>query len=280
MIKSFYVAKDAGDALRRKRDLDGRGMFLAGGTEINRLGSSLLAEKVISIRHIGCDKIEEADGVIRIGSCVTFQRLIDSPLVPCWLKDAAKYCNSRTKRNMATIGGNLAIGRDDSYLMPALLAAKARLLTAGLTEEGVYTEDELPIREYHAFQDHFSGTLILAVVLNKPDRFVATRRFSRTAQSHAAVTVGFGSSRNEAGNPSDVRIYAAVKGSGIQRFADIENSIEGDAYNSPEDVQFAVSAITKAVDDLAGSAAYKRYLAGVAVSDLYRLFLDSTGGAK
>jgi CO/xanthine dehydrogenase FAD-binding subunit len=37
---------------------------------------------------------------------------------------------------MATIGGNIALGRDDSYLMPALLAAKVRLLTAGLTEEG------------------------------------------------------------------------------------------------------------------------------------------------
>lgn len=280
MIKSFYVAKDAKDALRRKRELDGRGMFLAGGTEINRLGSSFLAEKVISIRHIGCERIEEVDGAIRIGSCVTFQRLIDSPIVPCWLKDAARYCNSRTKRNMATIGGNLAIGRDDSYLMPALLAAKARLLTAGLTEEGVYTEDELPIREYHAFQDHFSGTLILAIVLNKPGRFVATKRFSRTAQSHAAVTVGFGAGRDDAGNPSDVRIFAAVKGSGVQRYTDIENSIEGDAYNSPDDVQFAVSSMTKAEDDLSGSAAYKRYIAGVAVSDLYRLFMDSTGGAK
>lgn len=280
MIQSFYVAKDAEDALRRKRELDGRGMFLAGGTEINRLGSSFSAEEAISIRHIGCDKIEEIDGSIRIGSCVTFQQLIDSPVIPGWLKEAAKYCNSRTKRNMATIGGNLAIGRDDSYLMPALSAAKARLLTAGLTEEGVYTEDELPIREYHAFLDHFSGTLILGIVLNKPGRFVATKRFSRTAQSHAAVTVGFGASKDETGNPVDVRIFAAVKGSGIQRFADIENAIEGDAYNSPEDVQFAVSAMTKAADDISGSATYKRYLTGVAVSDLYRLFLDSTGGAK
>lgn len=280
MTKSFYVAKDAADALRRKRELDGKGMFLAGGTELNRLGTPLNAEELISIRHIGCNRIEEVDDGIRIGSCVTFQELIDSPIVPCWLKESAKYCNSRTKRNMATIGGNLAIGRDDSYLMPALLAAKARLLTAGLTEEGRYTEDELPIREYHAFLDHFSGTLILGVVLNKPHRFVATKRFSRTAQSHASVTVGFGAERDEAGRPSDVRIVAAVKGSGIQRFADIENSIEGDAYNSPEDVQFAVSAITKAVDDLAGSTTYKRYLTGVAVSDLYRMFLDSTGGTK
>lgn len=280
MIQSFYIAKDAEDAIRRKRELDGRGVFLAGGTEINRLGSSVDSDEVISIRKIGCDRIDNQSETIRIGCCVTFQQLVESPLLPAWLRDASKYCDSRTKRNMATIGGNIALGRDDSYLMPALLAAKVRLLTAGLTEEGVYTEDELPIREYHAFKDHFAGTLILAILIDKHERFVMTRRFSRTAQSHASVTVGFGADRDEAGNPANVRIFAAVKGSGIQRYADIENAIEGDAYNSPEDVQFAVSSMTKAVDDLSGSATYKRYLAGVAVSDIYRMFLSGTGGAK
>ncbi len=280
MTQTFYVAENVQDALLRKHEQDGNAQFLAGGTELNRKGTTLAPQELISLRKLGLDSIEKVKGGIRIGSCVTFQQLVESPLVPQWLKDAAMYCNSRTKREMATVGGNLALGRDDSYLMPVLLAAKARLLTAGLSEEGNYTEDDLPIREYHAFKDHFEGTLILGVLLNKPSRFVSSRRFARSAQSHAVVTIGFGSDRNEAGAPTDVRIYSAVKGSGIQRFADVENAIEGESYASPEDLQFAVSAVAQGVDDFFGSAAYKRYIAGVAVCDMYTKFLGTQGGSR
>lgn len=50
---------------------------------------------------------------------------------------------------------------DHSYLAPALLASRCRLLTANLTEKGVYSEDNIPIREYHAYHKQFAGTLLL-----------------------------------------------------------------------------------------------------------------------
>lgn len=268
MKKDYLIATDVKDALSKMKDNPSYA-FLAGGTEINRLDSSIQCEGVISLSKLGLDKIEKVNGEVKIGGCVTFQQLIDSPLVPDYLKKAAHFCASRTRRNMATVSGNLALGRDDSYLMPTLLASKSRLLTYGLSSEGVYSNDNIPIREYHAYHSQFSSTLLVGVLLPDEDRFVDSSRFSKTAQAHAAVTVSFGAAVND-GKFADVRIFAAVKGTGILRFSDIENGIENESYADAADVQFAVSSACNAVDDQFGSAAYKRYVTGIAVAQAYR----------
>ena len=117
MIQEFLIAKDTEDALKLKRN-NPKSVFYAGGTEINRLNSTVDAKTAISLANLGLGSIADEGGSIRIGSMVTFQNLVDSALVPQWLKDAALYCGSFTKRNMATIGGNLAMLSDHSYLGP------------------------------------------------------------------------------------------------------------------------------------------------------------------
>lgn len=273
MIKNYKIVKDVKQALTSKRE-NPEYAFYAGGTEINRLGSSLNVEGAICLQGLGLDKIEKVKEGVKIGSCVTLQNLIDSPLVPEYLKKAAKFCASRTIRNMATIGGNLALGADDSYLMPTLLAAKARLLTNGLTEEGVFTEDNLPIREYHLYHKEFSSTLLVGLVLPDEDRIVLSSRFSKTSHSYSSVCVSFGAKKVE-DKLDEVRIFAAVKGSGIQRFKDVENAIENDAFASSADVEYAITSACIASDDLTGSASYKRYITGYSVG---AMFEEAKGG--
>ena len=53
------------------------------------------------------------------------QQLVESDLIPAFIKEAAKFCASFAKRNAATVGGNLALRRDDSYLAAAFCAATA-----------------------------------------------------------------------------------------------------------------------------------------------------------
>ncbi len=43
------------------------------------------------------------------------------------LKKAAGFIASRNIRNMATLGGNIAANRPDSYIIPCLMALKAEL---------------------------------------------------------------------------------------------------------------------------------------------------------
>lgn len=277
MIQEFLIAKDTEDALKLRRN-NPKSVFYAGGTEINRLNSSIEAKTGISLANLGLASISDEGKSIRIGSMVTFQRLVDSALVPQWLKDAALYCGSFTKRNMATIGGNLALCSDHSYLAPALLASRARVLTANITEELSYNEDNIPIREYHAYHTQFSGTLLLGLLISKDSRFVGSLRYANTVQSQAAVTVGFGATKNGEGVIDHVRAFAAVKGIGLQRLSNVENAIENGELTTKQDVQLAVGHAIEAKDDCTGSSSYKRYIASEGIAQLFSNFIS--GGAK
>ena len=136
MATQLLMAKSPEEAISAK---NASAVFIAGGTEVNRLGSdaAAAADTLISLKK--CAGLHDivADGdKIRIGAMCTFQQIIESNDTPEYLKEAAHFMASRTKRNMATIGGNIAALRDDSYMLPTLFAVHAELevLTAGGTE--------------------------------------------------------------------------------------------------------------------------------------------------
>lgn len=277
MIQEFLVAKDAEDALKLRRN-NPRSIFYAGGTEINRLNSSVEAKTAVSLGSLHLDSIKDEEHSITIGSMVTFQQLVDSPLIPEWLKQAALYCGSFQRRNMATIGGNLALLGESSYLGPALLAARCRVLTASLTEGGAYHEENIPVREFHAYHKQFSGALLLGISLSKDGRYVGSARYSLSSQSLAAVTVGFGAMLNKEQVINHVRVFVAVKGSGLQRLNTVENSIENGELTTREDVQIAVAHNVQAMDDFTGGSLYKHYIASEGIGDLFTKFLK--GGTQ
>jgi putative selenate reductase FAD-binding subunit len=279
MISRYMKAQTAREALLAIQE-DKSTVFLAGGTEINRLGSAVRCSQVVSLRELGLDQVRAHERQLDIGSMVTFQEAIDHEAVPGYLREALRFCGSRTRRNMATIGGNIALSRDDSYLLPTLIAAKARLMLADVSEDGTYSQEDIPIREYHSFREHFSGSLIVGIILNKPRRFVASARFARTAQSPAAVTVSFGADISS-GSAHDVRICAAIKGTGLVRLPEVEDAVSSGQYQTPADAATQAGIDIAFIDDITGSAAYKRYLLGTAVADLYRQCLAAIakGGA-
>ena len=199
--------------------------YLAGGTDDLRLGGAAEGKELIDINALGFDTIEEKNGKIYIGSRVSLQKLIESDLVPSFIKEAAKFCASFVKRNSATVGGNLALRRDDSYLAAAFCAADAKLIALGAKgekEEAVY--------------DYLKGAckcLLEYVVIDK-DREGWVKRFGNTVSSHATLIAAESNG-----------IYAlSVKGSSL---------ICGNTPDLYETMEFC--------DDLAGSAEYKKYLA-------------------
>jgi len=85
MIREFITADSFEDALRKKLDAKGQAHFLAGGTEMNRLGSSVSPEVAVSLKNLGLESISEAHGIVTIGAAVTLQALRDSVIVPAYL---------------------------------------------------------------------------------------------------------------------------------------------------------------------------------------------------
>lgn len=199
--------------------------YLAGGTDDLRLGGAAEGKELIDINALGFDTIEEKNGKIYIGSRVSLQKLMESDLIPAFIKEAAKFCASFVKRNSATVGGNLALRRDDSYLAAAFCAADAKLIALGAKgekEEAVY--------------DYLKGEckcLLEYIVIDK-NREGWVKRFGNTVSSHAALIAA------ESGG-----IYAlSVKGSPLA------------CGNTPE-----LYEAMEFCDDLTGSAEYKKYLA-------------------
>ena len=213
------------EAVQLRKEHADTAVYLAGGTDDLRLGGSAQGKDLIDINGLGCDTIELQGDKLYIGARCTFQQLADSELVPDFIREAAGLCASFVRRCSATVGGNLGLRRSDSYLAAALTAAQAELDT--VTPHG---EEKMPVGEY------LQGScfrFIRGVVLDK-GRTGRIKRFGNTVRSHAALIAA-----------ESQGVYAlSVQGSPI-------------VYGTSPDI--AESAAY--VDDLTGSAAYKKYLA-------------------
>ena len=243
--------------------------FYAGGTEIGRLGSPVDAKTLILLKKIpelygirvtGDPETENPSGSwLRIGAMCSFQEILDCDAAPAWLKTAVRYLASLPRRFKATVGGNIASWRSDSYLIPTLLAAGAKLEIAGM--EGGEDPDQngngaVPGRRIRALKDYMEereqlgNWLITAVYADlSHDLKVLSEHFSNTAQSHAYLSLAMGK------KGEDYRIGMAVAGCGIY---------------APGILSWSRAWKEAGVrDDLYGSEEYKRYLAGITLDEFY-----------
>lgn len=116
--------------------------LLAGGTDllIDIKQGLIQVKNLISLQEIEeLKEIQEIDGKICIGSLVTPQQILASPLIlqriPA-LVDAAWSMASTQIRSLATIGGNIASAVPSADLPPTLIAADAAvILDCGISRQ-------------------------------------------------------------------------------------------------------------------------------------------------
>ncbi len=224
----IYRPESAEEAVRLRHEIEGSA-YLAGGTEVMRLGSSLSScSALIDISGLGLSGIKEEDGCVVIGAMTTLEEIKNSPLVPDFIRSAAAADASLQLRNAATIGGNFALRRNDSYMISAILAAES--------EADLMCHEGQKRKSAAAFLEKKECRALLLSFSVKAGRTGEVRRISRASHAHAAVTGAFSEG-----------VYAyAVSGSGI-------------AYGNDKDVWKEIGFAS----DLTGSAEYKRYLASV-----------------
>lgn len=248
MVNGYWKPETVDEALALKAGHKGS-RFLAGGTELERLGCAVEAKGLIDVKALGFDGIRRERDGLHVGSMVTFTQALESDLVPNGLKEALRFMGSLPKRNMATIGGNVMRHGSDSYLLPTLAAYHAGLVFVADSAQETAVEIEQLIR-HPAEWEH---GLLKEIVLD-PKRQVSSRRFAITRESHAAVTLSLGCKAD--GN--DLRMAAAVRGAGVQLFARSQERIAGGAGRN--EFHAALEGELETADDLTGSAEYKRYL--------------------
>lgn len=240
MADKFVIAKSIADAASLKNR---NSAFLAGGTEINRLNSLVKAKTLVSISKLDMKGIEKttenSSSVVRIGALATFQEIADSKLVPQYLKDACLFMSSRQKRDMATIGGNISICRDDSYLISTLLACGAKLTVVSPKKK----KSLICLSDFVANRKDYSDFLIENVLIDENVK-VVSKRYSNTAASHGYLTV------SAARHGKSACVAVCAKNSGIYFY---DNGKVGS-------IRFK--------DDIFGSPEYKKYLLEVTVKQL------------
>ncbi len=202
--------------------------YLAGGTAVLSLIGGLGDDaSLIDIsRLLPCSLSAGKDGVL-IGSGSKLSGIAGSALLPGHIRQSAMFQSALQLRAQATIGGNIALSRFDSYMIPALYVSDAVLFL--ISPAG---RRSMKIDEYILSGDRDS--IIESILVQDLSEGKAVR-FARSSHAHAALTAAQAAGR-----------YAyAVSGSGFA-FGD------KDSYSA---IDYR--------DDLAGSGAYKRYLASV-----------------
>lgn len=218
--------------------------FLGGGTEINRLGSSVKATTAVSYKW-PVPSIRQDNGYVLLPLGTTFQMVAESHACPAFLKEAALFMGSHQKREMATIAGNLYLHRDDSYITACLLACDAEL---ELDDGSV-----LSASEYLERFDSLKGRIICSIKVCEDARIVQ-KRIAVTQESHAAITAA---ACPEAG-------FAMVKGTGLVKVDYSEVGCE-DCVAKAIEKSHAVFR-----DDMFGTAEYKKYLCRTVLFDLFK----------
>lgn len=261
MGRELYIAHSIAEAVSLKEP--GRA-FLAGGTEVLRHASTIHEDSLIMLKQIEeLKRISKSEGhLIRIGAMTTFQEAAQSPLVPDYVKTALSYMASGTKRNMATIGGNASLLRDDSYLGAVLIAAHAKLEIA--QKDG--SRDRVCIRHYLQSRNSYQNSLITDVCV-RDDCSVVSKRYANTAESHSYLTVALGLV------DGNYRIGISVKNSGVFYAKELSEKLSA-GQEVPSEKMFSEWAGTweglDIPDDIFGSTVYKRYLLGITLEDLFR----------
>ncbi len=258
MIQTIIKPDTASEAATLMQKHGSEACYFGGGTLINNPSMAIDCQTAIDLSRLGLDRIDARDDNLRIGARVTFQALIDTADVPAALKQAAASMASRQTRNMATIGGNVAARRSDSYLLPCLTALGARVETA---EKG-----ELGIETYLA--DREQG-LIMHIDLPKTAAVCATRRFERQAGGPAVMSAAVGLTLNNGQVQSAVVAMGGVS-PGAVRLPQTEKQLSDGTTKTAEAIAQAVAREVAPIDDLLGSVEFKKHIAGVLVADCVR----------
>ncbi|EMY6056416.1 molybdopterin-dependent oxidoreductase FAD-binding subunit [Escherichia coli] len=238
MIEQFFRPDSVEQALELKRRYQDEAVWFAGGSKLNATPTRTDKKIAISLQDLELDWVDWDNGALRIGAMSRLQPL----------REALGFVYSRHVRNQSTIGGEIAARQEESVLLPVLLALDAELVFGN--------GETLSIEDYLASP---CDRLLTEIIIKDPYRTCATRKISRSQAGLTVVTAAVAMTDHDG-----MRIALDGVASKALRLHDVEKqNLEGNALEQ------AVANAIFPQEDLRGSVAYKRYITGVLVADLY-----------
>ncbi len=247
--------------------------LLAGGTSFMLLYRQGLIDPEVVVDLAGVESLRGIrrldDGSVEVGALCSLREIETDELLgsalPVLARTVARVATIRI-RNQATIGGNLVHADPAQDPPPVLLTLDASVVVRGPTGERI-----LPLHGF--FVDVFEtvvepGEIVTAirVPLPPPGSRLGYRKFlPRTVDDYATVSVAGRLDVDPDGTISDARLFLGAVGPTPIRATAAEDAVRGArvADLDPAIVGPLVIGSVDPVDDVRGSADYKREMAAV-----------------
>lgn len=262
------------EALAALKKYGGDAEFIAGGTSLILMMQQGLVQPG---KVIGLGRIKElrgikrtADGGLEVGAMTTHRQLETSPEAFAYaaaLPQSLGVIATIRIRNQATLGGNL-VHADPAQDPPPVLIALDATIDAVKAGGGART-----IKMEEFFTDYFETTIgedeLLRSVKVPPmpagSRLAYKKFLPRTADDYATVAVAVRLGVAPDGTCKDIRIGLGALAVTPLRGKAVEGALLGKKL-TPESIREAAALVRDEVDpldDVRGSAAYKREMARV-----------------
>ena len=246
--------------------------LLAGGTSVVLLLKQGLIDPAVVVGLGGIDSlrgIAVTDGVLEIGALVPLRKIERDPLVldhaPAFADAVSRVATVRI-RNQATLGGNVVHADPAQDPPPMLLVHDAEVVLVGPAGSRV-----APLTDF--FVDVFEtaiepGEILTTIRIPRPPanaRFEYVKFLPRTVDDYATIAVAARIDPGPDGTIADARIALGAAAAVPFRATAAEDLLRG---RTPEpalidEAAALVRDATDPVDDVRGSAAYKRDMAEV-----------------
>ena len=266
----------------------GDARLYAGGTELllAMKAGVLECEALVNVKGVrGLDAIAVDDGALVIGAAATHSAIERSATVrerlPLLADVEHRVANVRV-RNVGTLAGNLCFADPHSDPASLLLALEATLTVAGPSGSRTIPMAELQTGQYETSLADDELVVDVRVPLPRQHTRAAYLKFGH----HHRPTVGVAAALDvEDGAVAGARIALGCVSPVASRMARAEEALRGAAVGALTAESAPLREASRlamedadAVDDLHGSAEYKRHLAGVFVERAVLAALAQNGG--
>lgn len=269
---AYVQAVELDEALELLDEYGEDAHLMAGGTAVILLLKQGLIEPAVIValgRLAGLDRIRLDGDTIEIGALTTLHRLERDPLVlahvPAVAAAVAQVATIRV-RNQATIGGNLVHADPAQDPPPILLVHDAEVVLRGPSRERVVALADFFVDVFETVIE--ADEVLTTIRVPKPSpmsRFEYVKFLPRTIDDYATVSVAVRVDVSADGTVDDVRIALGNAAAVPLRAREAEAALRGqipDRRTVDEVARLAADA-SDPVDDIRGSAAYKREMVRV-----------------
>jgi len=279
MWNHYYSVTSLLEALELLSEYGERARIIAGGTDIlieMERGQRPQVEVLVDITRVpGLDKISLRGDDIRLGSLVTHNHIVDSPLMveralplaqACWEVGAPQI------RNRATVAGNLITASPANDTITPLMALNAQVTLTSLNSERT-----LPLSAFYAG---------VRRTVMRPDELLTAITFPVLAKNERGIFIKLGLRRAQAISVINVAVILSFENETVSRATITLGSVAPTIIHAPvaehaligqkltpdviANAARLAAATPEPIDDIRGTAAYRIEMVRVLVSRALR----------